>query len=216
MSTLASLRNLVVINLGGRNDATAVEVIDAAINYGVLIAAMMFQPPELKREDTTVLSSGNNKFYLSLFTRLFDLISIYNNTAGSPLWFVPYEQFDIVVPSSGTNVKFYTVFGNTVYVKPTPTSTTSLKVAYVSYPDVLSEDDDEVEFDYYDPYIVAVASALAMAAFEEVDSATMWQKVSESLYGPFLLGQRAREVIAQRKTLFEAVVAQMAGEGGGK
>jgi hypothetical protein len=83
MSTFAEIRTLVLNNVG-RNDATAISIIDSAINYSVLLASLIFEPPEMYRTGRILLSGGDASIYLpnvvidadydqSAFSGLFEL-----------------------------------------------------------------------------------------------------------------------------------------------
>lgn len=211
MSTLAELRNLVKVNIGGRDDADAMLVIDAAINYAAVLAALVFEPPELRGSSNLTVAGGNNSVSFASLTQLLDIIALYNVTDNHPMWYIPFEQWELVVPSSVGATKYYSVFGETIYVKDKPSANKTLRIYYSNYPTKLVNATDELEFEWYDSYIVSVASGITMAALEEAESAQMWQRVVEAISLPLMLGARARQVIAGQKLTLESAIAQVQG-----
>ncbi len=208
MTTLATLRELVRINIGGREDADAVAIMNAAINYATLLASIVFEPPELRTYTTTQLGAGSSTISFSVLTRPLDLISLYNETDDKLMGFIPFEIFSLVVPAAAPAASFYTVFGESILVKSTPSVNKSIKIYYSQYPQELIEDTDELDFEHHDSYIVSVASGICMAAFEEVESAQMWQNVAQYVTTPFVLGARARSLIAGRAVELEKAMAK--------
>ena len=212
MSSLQTLQDLVQINIGGRDDASAVTVMKAAINYASILAALVFEPPELKAISNLTVTGGSDNTSFSSLTQLLDILTVYNTTDSCVMWFVPYEQFEIIIPASVGKTKYYTVFGETIYVKDTPSVNKTLKLTYSNYPTTLVNPTDELEFEWHDPYIVGVASGICMAAFEEGESAQTWQGVVDAVGVPLMLGARARQVISGQKLTLEAAIAQLRGE----
>lgn len=206
MSTLADFRALIKVNFGGRDDADALLVTDAAINYAALLAALVFEPPELRTSGDLTVAGGSDSVSFGSLTNLLDILTVYNTTDNNPMWFIPHELWQVIVPSSIGSTKYYSVFGETIYVKDAPSVNKTLKVYYSTYPAKLVNSTDVLEFDYHDSYIVSTASAIVLAAFEEGESAGIWQKVAEAVGVPLMLGARARQVIAgQRLTLESAI-----------
>jgi len=208
-STFATLQALVGINLGGRDDADTTAIIKAAINYAVLVAALTFEPPELKTSGNLTVTGGNDSVSLNGLTRWLDVVKIWNTTDSMPMGFIPFELWDVIVPTVVGSTRYYSIFGDTLFVKDKPGVNKVLKLFHATYPAKLVNTGDTLEFDHHDSYIVSVATGLSWAAFEEGESAGVWQKIGELVSMPFMLGARARAIIAGQKASFEALASQI-------
>jgi len=212
MSTLSDFRALIKAAFGGRADTDALLVTDAAINYAATLAALVFEPYELKAANSLVIPGSSSSVSFSSLTNLLDILAIYNQTDSNLMWFVPYELWEVIVPSSVGSTKYFSVFGGSVYVKDTPSGNKTLTVSYSKYPTKLVNATDSLEFTQHDSYIVSTASAIVFAAFEEAETAQMWQAVANAISVPLTLGARARHVIAGQKAILESIIAQARGE----
>lgn len=206
MTTFLTLKNLVYKSLGrDDNDEATVLIVPAVINYAITAVALIFKPPELISSNPVVISAGSKSVSLSSLDFI-DLTKVYNETDSRELFFVPFENWDIIVPSGLTVVKFYSINGETLFVKGTPAADKTLTVYCIDYPTELTADDQPVDFEHYDSYIMAVASAIAFAAFEEGETVDVWAKVVEALGMSFLKGSAMREVIAGKQISLESTI----------
>jgi hypothetical protein len=206
MTTFLTLKDLVYKSIGrDSTDQLAAAVVPEAVNYALDVVALLFKPPELNTSGAVTVAGGSN--YASIASLDFiDVTKVHNDTDGRELLFVPFEQWDVIVPSLA-DVRFYSIYGDRLYVKATPAANKTLTVYYYAYPARLTLDSQSPEFDHYDSYIVAVASALTFATIEEGESVDVWAKVTEALGMPFLRGSAMREVIAGKQAQFESVIA---------
>ena len=147
----------------------------------------------------------------TLSTYLLDVIKVYNKTLGHKLDFVPYESWEKIVPV-GTVTKYWTLFGQTLYVSATPTTSIMLKISYSMYPAPLVNNIDVIPFDHHDPFIVSVATSICWAAFEETDSSTLWTKIAGMVGDPQSMSTKERAIIEGQKVLLENAVNAIKGE----
>lgn len=208
-STLTELQGLVVKGLGGRDDLVALTVINASLNYAATLAALIFEPPELREQSNLVVSGGSSYVSMGSLTDLLDLITIYNTTDSNKMWFIPWESWYVILPTTVGKVKYFSIFGDRLYVKDTPAVNKTLLVSYSTYPAKLVDLTDVLEFDYHDSFLVATALGICWAFFEEGESAGVLQKVSDAMAMPLALGAKARQVIEGRAISLEAQLAQI-------
>jgi hypothetical protein len=198
MTTFLDLKNLVFKSLGHieGDDDVLTAMVPAAINYAQLAVALIFKPPELFAENNLTISSGSPKVSLGSLDFI-DVIKVRNVTDSRDLHYIPFENWEILVPTL-TVVKFYSMFGEWLYVKKTPTVDTVITIYQLTYPTELTANGQELDFPHYDGNIVAAACAICFAAIEEGESVDVWGKVTEALGMPALKGSQMREVIAGR------------------
>lgn len=205
-STLLTLKNLVYTNLGrDSSDSAAALIVPATINYAISAIAAIFKPAELHTNNNISITPGNPSVSISSIDYL-DIIRVYNSTDSIEMLFIPFELWEILVPTQ-TVVKYYSLFGDTLYVKMTPTGDKTFILYYLKHPTTLSNDTDTVDFDHFDSYIVAIASAITFAAFEEGDTVDIWAKVAEVLNIPFLKASQMREIVAGKTALLESTIS---------
>jgi len=210
-SSLQTLRNLIQVNIGNRDDTDAILVMNAAINYSALLAALVFDPPELKKSATSTLAIGQDSLGLTSLTNLLDVITLYNVTDSFTMWFFPFEQWHTIVPSTVGLTKYYTIYGETLYFRDVPTADKVLRMFHSNYPSALVNLGDTLSFDHHDSYIISLASAICFAAFEEAEGASMWKDIASAAGSSLMLGARARQVIAGREALLENAITQAQG-----
>lgn len=145
------------------------------------------------------------------FLNVLDIIKVYNKTNSRKVNFVPYEQWDIIVPSSASAVAYWTLFGTNLMVKSVPTRNTTLTVGYTFYPTKLIDDNQELEFDHYDAYVVSIATSIAFAAFEESEAANLWNSIAGFVAAPMTMGVKARSIIEGQKVILENTIGQIKG-----
>lgn len=207
MTTFSVIKNLVYKSLGhdeGDDDVLTI-MVPAAINYAQVAVALIFKPPELNSSNDVIVSAGAKSVSIGALNFI-DVIKIYNLTDSKDLHYVPFESWEILVPTL-TTIKFYTIFGEYIYVKGSPAGDTTLTIYQLVYPTELTTADQELDFPHYDSYIIAVACAICFAALEEGESVDVWAKVTEALGMPFLKGSQMREVIAGRQASLEATIS---------
>lgn len=204
---LQTFRQLVTINLGGRSDPDTLKVVDAAVNWAALAAALIFDPPELHAEADVTLTGGSSSIDLdTVLTRYLDLIAVKNKTTGLPLYFIPFEVWFVALPSTVSGVRFYTLHGSVMHVYAAPSANQTFTVHYRRYPRELVNPTDALEFELHDGFIVSVASGVAWAAFEEGEAAGVWEKVAQFFTTPLVLGAQARALVAGRTVLLEQAI----------
>jgi len=204
-ANLSTLRELVRFNIGGRTDANANTVIDASINYAAKLAALIFDPPELYTTANVAVAANEETVSLANVSNLLDIIDITHS--GNAVYFVPYELWRTILKSSIGALKFYTRYGDVLYVRDAPASNTSLTIAYRKYPAELTANDSALDFDHHDSHVVSFASAIALAALEETDSANMWLAINQAIGLPLLIGRHHRHIISGIHTSFETAIS---------
>lgn len=244
MATLVELRNLVLTSIG-RDDATAITIANAAINYAIVLAALTFSPPDMYRESNVIVTGGTNALYFPnvvesedideesflgyweidvngdlmpiagqlLSTNLLDLIKVYNKTSAHKMDFISYEQWDLYLPVGLSTVKYWTLFGNTMYMLAVPETNITLTIGYTFYPNTLTEDADEVPFNHYDSYISSLASSITFAAFEESDAADLWAKIASLVGAPSTLSTKAKAIVEGQRVIMENAIMQGQNQG---
>ena len=105
-----------------------------------------------------------------------------------------------------TVIKYYSIFGNAIYLNTSVGNDSTLKVMYLAYPATLSADSDEPEFDHHDSFIVSMATALCFASFEESDAVNMWAGVGSALGESLIQAAQAREIVAGKPVYTEAAM----------
>jgi hypothetical protein len=214
MSTLSELQALVFTALG-RDDADTVLLVTAALNYATVLAALSFEPIELTDSDTIQIAGSSNSASLSGVAGLLDLRTVYNSSDSKNMWFIPWEFWYPLFPTSIGAVRYYSLFGQTLYVKDTPSGNKNLLIHFTIYPTVMVNPSDPVGFDNHDSYIVSVATGLVWAFFEEIESAGTLQKVVELVSAPLSIGARARGIITGQKANLEELFNQLKSRTGG-
>lgn len=145
----------------------------------------------------------------TLSTNLLDLIKVYNKTDGFKMDFIPYEQWDVVIPSSLTLTKYWTLFGETLIVTTTPSANIELNIGYTTYPKQLILDTDELAFSHLDGYIISSAAGIAFAVFEEQEASSLWAQIANLVGSPAAFGKKARAIIEGQKVLMEKAISEV-------
>jgi len=207
MTTFLDLKTLVFKSLGhveGDDDVLTI-IVPAAIDYAQTAIALIFKPPELLAEDDLVISGGNSKVSLGSLDFI-DVIKVYDVTDARDLHFIPFENWELLVPTQ-TIVKYYSIFGEWLHVKKTPSVNTTITVCQLAYPTKLTSDSQVLDFPHHDGDIVAAACAICFAALEEGESVDVWGKITQALGVATLKGSAMREIIAGRQTSLEATIS---------
>ena len=107
MTTFLELKTEVREALGGNTDSVATSGIERGINAGLVAAAYLFEPPEIKTSGSLSASSGSGSVSTSTLTRPMTISSVYSATQSLKLYRLDFEQMDARwVPTSG-NILFY-------------------------------------------------------------------------------------------------------------
>ena len=211
MTDLQTFQDLVVKGLGNRSDTDTAVVVKAAINFAISLAALVFNPKELQKQTTLIVTGGDSYTAVAPLTRLLNIQTVQNTTDSNRMWYIPREDWNVILPSSIGTTKYYTLFGSSLYVKDTPTSNKYLVVDYCEYPAPLVNAGDTVEFELYDSYITSTAMAICWAFYEEGGSAGIMQKINELATIPLALSAEGRYFIEKQKTGLQAVFSQLGG-----
>ena len=194
MLTLQNIIDSIQVRFGGRNDAPAISTYKEAANYASILGVLLFSPSELHLEGTIALTTGSSSVTLTTLTRLLAIHTIWNATISSPLLYIPVDLWQIIVPTSLSEPKFYTRRGNMLLVKAAPSTNHSLQIIHSAYPPVMANSSDPLGFEQHDSFVISVATGLTFAAFEEGETVEIWAKVAEFLKGPLELGMKERGV----------------------
>jgi len=179
------------------SDTFAISIAKRGVNVALFAAALLFEPPELRTEEDLTALSTQDYVAISGLTRSYRIESVYNETGSNHVYPIPYKMRDIYyLPTSG-NVLFWSVYGNTLFYNPTPSSSETLNISHLQYPAALSSDGDAFPFPTLEGYVLSMATEYAWAALEEDESAQIWNRVSEKLSLPEGLGRKIRQLIAR-------------------
>lgn len=211
-STLGQLQ-AVILSALGRSDSVATALATAMVNYAVTIVALVFRPPEL-RQVNTVTYIGNTPYLNISGLDWIDITRIWNTTDNRELRFIPFSRLDVVIPATLTLTKYYSLFGDLLYLRLSPIVNKSLSVSALVMPDPLVNVADVVPFDTYDSYLVSMATTLCQAALEEGEAAMMWQKIADGIVQPFMLGTKERDILDGQSAYIDTLVGQQQ-QGGG-
>jgi hypothetical protein len=207
LSTFLTLQNLVKVAIGGRDDSDALLVIKAAINYSALIAAILYKPNELKTQSDVVFAGGSSFHNLSSLNWQ-EIHRVWNTTDSILLKFIPYELLDSILPTL-TATKYCSIYGEGLYLRKSPSTSKTLKISYIAYPAELVDDIDALEFSTYDSFIISLATSLTFAAFEEMESSALHQKVADYLGQPLTLSSKEKNLISKQQVYFDLSLQQM-------
>lgn len=193
-STFLTLYTDVARNIGrydadGNIDTDGLAVSKRGVNFGILFAALVFDPMELKTSGSVTALSSQDYVSISTLTNIRLIQSVYNSTGSKEVTFIPEEKFKLIVPASLTYVEFYYRFGNTIYYNQ-PSSSNTLTIKYIKYPTELTNDEDTVDFSNQDSVIISVATRYASSAFEEADAEKLWDSVLQAFSLPFGLNAK--------------------------
>jgi hypothetical protein len=204
---LQAIQNLVSISIGGRQDSVASNIIIAAINYACTLAALIFRPPELRAIENLSFPSGAASMSIAQINWL-DIQLVMNVTDGIVMRFVSYEKMDTIIPASLVDTKYYSLFGDNLFLRASPASAKALTLSCLLFPPTLVNPTDLIPFSGYDSYIVTWASMLVQASLEEIESAAMWTKLVDTIVQPLVLGTRERDILQGQQAYFDAMIQQ--------
>lgn len=198
MTTLATLRDEVYRSLGNRNDTDAQVWADRGINVGMIAYTLLNEPPECRTLGYgNAVAAGTVIVLSTQLTRHVRLERVYNNTGSCPVLFIPFRMWDLLYfPTSG-NVQFYTLYGNSLYYKPLPTSTEQLYLYYFQLPARLDDSTDVYPFAMGEDFVLAFAKKWAWACLEEKEDSDMWSGLATDLALPEKLISDLRKYVRE-------------------
>jgi hypothetical protein len=206
LSTFKTIQDLVKVNIGGRDDVDATLILKAAINYAYHLAAVIFKPRELRTQSSITFMGGAGGHSLASLNWL-SIDSIWNETDSLHLRFIPYDLLDSLLPSL-TVTKYYSIYGDTLYLRASPAGSKILTMNHLITPTSLTNDSDALSFTDYDSFIVALATGLTFAGFEEGEAAMLWQKATDFISQPLILSGKESEIIAKQQIYFDVALQQ--------
>jgi len=189
-SSLTTLRSVVTDALG-RSDTLALSWADRGLNYGQLLAAKLYSPPELKTSGSLTVAASGVSVSLSALTTLYYFISIYNVTGSNDVWLSDFTRWS-VIPTGAGSVKYAARFGSTLYTKPTPTAENALTVYYIKFPTTLDDATDTIDFDHYDSFVTSFAIQYAFACQEEKESSDIFTSVLSTINSGDAVSEKAK------------------------
>lgn len=170
--------------IGGRGDTDADLWVTQGVNFGCTIVSLLFEPPELQQSAAVSVGASVSSVSLSSLTRLKVIKSIYNSTSAKPIWAIPIQRFNFVVPSESGHIRFYSRDGSTLYVSPAPAASNTLEVKYDQFPLVVSAIGDTISFDGYDSMVESYAMSYIHGCMEELEQGEFWRKLGDMLLLP--------------------------------
>lgn len=200
--TLGDLKTILFSSLGGRNDAAADSACTYAVNVAIQALTLLLDLPEARGKDDLAFGVGTNEVVMTSTWNPNDVVKVYNSTDAIPMGFIPIELIEALSPTSG-KPRVYSRSGNYLLIRPTPTVETTVSVRYTKFLARLTDDTNEIPIEHYEAQILAIATAIAWACFEEAESAEVWLQVAQILGVPYTSALDARKVIEGRYNLKE-------------
>lgn len=199
MTTLGEIKTELYKSLGGRDDTEAQTWITRGINAGIMVHALMNEPPELKTFAAVVAPTDRNGKELTaeLGDDFIRIEQIYNTTGGCAMYRLPFHMLEVLNLPTGDTVQYYAVHGNYLHARPITVTVQSLQVFYVKYPDRLVSDSDTFPFATGLELVMAIAHRWAWAAMEETDDEKLWSSVSEALGAPETSSAKLRAILGK-------------------
>ena len=159
-------------------DTKTVALMNPAINFGIWLAVVLFEPDDQKQiSDLTAVSTAN---YISHgLTRFLRLDHIYNQTGAKPMWPMSYDQIRAMY-SSGTSAEFYALYGGRLYYAPTPSSNETINAHFLQYPARIGTGEN-LPFADFEDFITSTAIRFVWATQEETENVDMWGKIVADL-----------------------------------
>jgi hypothetical protein len=173
----------------GTIDTDGLAISKRGVNFGMLLAALLFDPTELKTIGNLTIGASTGSVVTTTLTLLRLINSIYNTTGSRTVHPIPEEKFNLILPTGLTYVEYYYRHGTTIYTN-SPVASNTLSVKYTKYPAELVNAEDVLEFSQHDSVIVAAATSYAFATLEETDSQAVWDKVLATFATPYSLNAK--------------------------
>lgn len=180
------------------DDDDSVVLMKRGVNAGLITAALMYEPSELRtRTSVNTATDGTAIALTTDLTRYIRVEEIYNDTRQQRVWPLEFTEFEIFdLPTSGY-VTYYTLFGDSLYYKPHPSIVEALYIYYLQYPARLENDSDVVPLDMYQDFIMSLANMYTWAAKEEGEVVGIWNGISDKLHIPFATISKVRAIIRE-------------------
>ncbi|MCW7076427.1 MAG: hypothetical protein OCU18_03935 [Candidatus Syntrophoarchaeum sp.] len=205
MTTRLDLKNEVRRALGGNDSDAATAGIERGLNAGLVAAAYLFEPPEVRETGTLNTASDSGRTVTSSLTRPMAITSVYSTTTDKKIFRLEFEQMDMPwVPSSG-DIQYYCLRGSYLYYRPQAAET--LTVYYLKRPPRLENDTDAYPFETLEDFVVAFGTAYAWAFLEENENVSMWNVLADRMSIP-----EAR--LLQVKQIMDGNIITAGGESG--
>lgn len=182
MTTFLELKTEVREALGGNTNATATDAIERGINAGLVAAAYLFEPPEVKASGSLSATAAAGSVSTSTLTRPMLIESVYSATNSVKVYRLGFEMIDMPwVPTTGI-IQFYCLRGALLHYRPQADET--LTVYYMTRPARLQNDSDNYPFATLEDFVVSFGAEYAWAFLEEGDSSALWSKVADRVSVP--------------------------------
>ena len=204
-TTFGELKRQLLLSLN-RGDGKALLAVEVAINQAAIITALMFDPPELLVTGSVSVGAGLGEVEIGVadaLPGLLDIIGFVSGASAAPMYFVPYELLDIVVPATAAELKYFSKIGNKLLVRKAPAAASSITGRYKKYPAPLASDSETLAFENRDSYLLSAALIIASTYLEEKKTPDLLKSLYDSLGVPFTVSQRAEGIIAGIPTLQE-------------
>lgn len=197
MTTLLELENEVLEALGRPSDPTAKEYAKRGINAGVMLAGLLYEPPELRTNGNIVATNAQDYVSISTLTRLHRVEKVYNTTGSNVVWPLPLSRLSVFpMPTSG-NVKYYALHGNIMYYRPTPTGNETLNVYYLQHAARLTNDVDAYPFSMHEDFVLSIGVEMSFGFLEEDGMMGAWDKITERLGLPAQTAAKVRQALRE-------------------
>jgi hypothetical protein len=194
MAAFDDLVTEVLDNVGSRNDADSTTFARRGVNFGTVLAGILFDPEELQVVANLTLGVGGTSVSLSTLTELMTITRVFNATDVVNMGAIAWDRWEaLTYPGSGTP-EFHSRFGSTLYIRQAPTASTTIRVSYRKYAHRASTG-DTLEFTQHDEYIVAAATKYTWACLEETESSDLIGKVGEALGITLQAGTKLRALL---------------------
>ena len=166
-------------NTVAMEDSKTVSLIEPAINFGVWLASVLYEPEVMKNISNLTAVSTASYISISTMTRLLRMDHFYNSTGGNAMFPMSYDQIRTAYVPAG-DALYWAIYGQRLYYAPTPSSNQTLNAHYLQYPARISSGED-LPFDEYEDFILSTAIQYVWATQEEVENVDMWGKLTSAL-----------------------------------
>ncbi len=181
MTSFLELKNEVCSSIGRPGDPDALSWAGRAVNAGVTLVGLIYEPEELRQIGSLSPLNGVERITLNTLTRPLRIEDVYNETEGVKVWPIEYRSRNsLPLPSSGP-VLFFALYSSWMYFNPIPSSNLTLRISYLQYAARLVNNTDLYPYARYEDFVLTFANALAFAFLEEGESSDVWMKVGQNL-----------------------------------
>jgi len=197
MTTVASLITDLQISTA-RTDSAAQAMMLRGINAGVVAATMLFRPPEQRTSEALTATVALNYVSMSTLTNLLFIEEVYNTTSALRVWPLEFSELEVLpLPVTLGAIMYYAIHGSILHYRPKPLVETTLTAYYLKSPTRLTSG-DSLPFSQNDDFIYSFAQTFVWAAFEEPDSASLWQKVVDATGVPQTYITQIRDALTRQ------------------